>query len=353
MKTFKGMNIYVGLDVHKASVEMKVFSDNLSLGNAVKLRPFSSEVIFKYLNKHYPGANYHCVYEAGFSGFWLQRELEGLGINCRIVNPADVPTSHKDKIYKNDKVDCIKLGKGLRSSDLRGIYVLNEKQELDRCLLRQRGKVAKNISRTKNQIKSHLNFIGVKIDWEEGTSERYWSKRMISQIMANSKKRKDLALQGFLETLEALRKENLKGLRRIRELSKRSEHKKAAEALIGIKGIGNLSAMIIKTELVDIERFSSFDHLQSYVGLIPGQRSSSDSDVKGKITRRSNVRLRGVLIQCAWAAVRFDSEMSVYYEEQKQRLRRSQLAIIKVAVKMLRKIKYEWENANMGNEACH
>jgi len=44
--------------------------------------------------------------------------------------------------------------------------------------------------------------------------------------------------------------------------------------------------------------------------------------------------MRGVLIQCAWAAVRFDSEMSVYYEEKKERLRRSQLAIIKVAVKL-------------------
>jgi transposase len=45
-----------------------------------------------HLWKHYPGASYHSVYEAGFCGFWIHRELQAHGVHNIVVNPADVPT---------------------------------------------------------------------------------------------------------------------------------------------------------------------------------------------------------------------------------------------------------------------
>lgn len=339
---FKGKNIFVGLDVHKSSCEVKVLTDNLSIGNVVKLSPLSGLKIFNYLKKNYRNGNYSCVYEAGFSGFWLQRELSQLGVDCIVVNPADVPTTHKEKLNKNDKIDCVKLAKSLRSGDLKGIFIPSREQEIDRCLVRQRYKVSKELARVRNQIKSHLNLLGIKLSFVEGRST-HWSNPMVHQIYKNAEQRNDFALLGYLETMRVIRDQKLIATKRIRSLSKLERHKEDIARLTSIKGVGVISAMIIRTELIDISRFSSFDCLQSYVGLIPNQRASGDSDSKGSLTSRANSFLRPALIQCAWSAVRYNPEMAAYYEDQKTKLRKSQLAIIKVCRKVLRKIKYTWE----------
>ena len=60
----------------------------------------SPKELYNYLTKHYPGAEYYSVYEAGFSGFWADRQLRDLGIKNIIVNPADVPTKSKERRRK-------------------------------------------------------------------------------------------------------------------------------------------------------------------------------------------------------------------------------------------------------------
>ena len=118
---FKGQNIYVGIDVHLKSWSVAILSENCCL------KKFSqdpnSSALHKFLTTNYPGASYHSVYEAGFSGFWAHDELMELGINNIVVNPADVPTMMKEKLQKTDAIDCAKLARGLRSGDLIGIYI--------------------------------------------------------------------------------------------------------------------------------------------------------------------------------------------------------------------------------------
>jgi hypothetical protein len=38
----------------------------------------------------------------GKFGFWIQRQLTTLGIECLVVNPADIPKSQKDSLQKTD-----------------------------------------------------------------------------------------------------------------------------------------------------------------------------------------------------------------------------------------------------------
>jgi transposase len=339
---FKGKQIFVGLDIHKKSCELKALSDNLSLGNVVKLSPYNGLIISNFLHKHYPDAKYLCVYEAGFSGFWLQRELSQFGINCIVVNPADVPTSNKDSVNKNDQIDAIKLGKSLRADQLRGIYIPSIEQEQARSLVRQRIRIKHSIKRFKNRIMSHYNFQGIQLDWDEGKMPTTWSRNKINQLEQDALKRSDLAMLGYLDTIKSLRQEELKSLKRIRHLSQTATHKRLYESLLKIRGIGSITAMIYITELMTMSRFKTFDKLQSFVGLIPTQQSSSETDKRGHMTNRSNGILKIALNQSAWSAVRYNPEMSLYYEEQKARLRKSQFAIIKVMVKLLRKIRYEW-----------
>ncbi|MDZ7742428.1 MAG: hypothetical protein U5Q03_13815 [Bacteroidota bacterium] len=92
---FSGQNIYVGIDSHLKSYKVSLYHDDIAL-KTFSQDP-SPDILVKHLRKNYPNANFFCAYEAGYSGFWLQRSLEKLGINCIVVNPADVPTTDKEK----------------------------------------------------------------------------------------------------------------------------------------------------------------------------------------------------------------------------------------------------------------
>ena len=70
------------------------------------------------MRRNFPGGIYHCVYEAGFSGFWIHEELNKNGMDCIVINPADIPTTHKEKDRKTDKIDSRKLSRCLSHGEL-------------------------------------------------------------------------------------------------------------------------------------------------------------------------------------------------------------------------------------------
>ena len=81
-------------------------------------QPPKPTVLGKYLRKHFPGGHYKSVYEADFCGFWIHDELTAEGIENIIVNPADVPTTDKERQQKTDKRDAKKLARMLRGGGL-------------------------------------------------------------------------------------------------------------------------------------------------------------------------------------------------------------------------------------------
>ena len=173
---FTGQNIYVGMDVHKKSWSVSIFTEYLE--HKTFTQPPEVNVLVNYLRRNFPGASYKSVYEAGYSGFWIHDSLREQGINCIVVNPADLPTKNKEKAGKTDKVDCRKLARGLRSNELEGIYVLPRLHIEDRSLIRTRQSMVRKQTRCKNQIKAMLCFYGIHIP--EELTQSHWSKRFIN-----------------------------------------------------------------------------------------------------------------------------------------------------------------------------
>ena len=97
---FKGQNIYVGFDVHLKSWKVTILTDELS--HKTFVQPPKPEVLFNYLKQNFPGGIYHSAYEAGFCGYWIHNKLISLGINSMVVNPADIPTTNKEVVQKED-----------------------------------------------------------------------------------------------------------------------------------------------------------------------------------------------------------------------------------------------------------
>ena len=115
--------------------------------------------------------------------------------------------------------------------------------------------------------------------------------------------------------------------------------------LRSIPGVGFLSAVQLLTEIEDIRRFQTFDKLCFFVGLVPGTDSSGDKQRADQRTTRGNKRLRTLLIECSWVAIRQDDELALAYSNLRKRMDGPH-AIIKIARKLLNRIRRVWLSGN-------
>jgi transposase len=301
--------------------------------NVLKLREF--------LEKRYPGAEYICAYEAGFSGYWIAEQCKVQGIKCLVVNPADIPRSHKDRSNKNDDRDSKSIAMQLRAGSLREIWIPDEELRADRGLLRARKQIVKDTVRMKNRIHAFLKFNGISIP--EGMNSSNWPKRFVKWLeelnLAHGGSRE--TLNRYLSTLQNYRVEQAKVVRELRLRAKTKRYNDVVELLKTIHGISWLSAITFVLELGSIKRFPKFDNLASYVGLVPGEHSSGERKRATRITRRCNRYLRELLIEDAWVAVRYDQELQRYFTNKCKSFESSE-AIIYVAQRLLRRIRSVW-----------
>lgn len=336
---FTGEDIYVGIDVHKKSWKITIQTDE-TVCKTFSQNP-DVDILSHYLKKNYPNANYHCAYEAGFSGFWIQQQLEMEKIKCIVVNPADIPTTDKEKKQKTDLRDSRKIARSLKNGELSGIYVPDKISLEERHLVRSRSMLVSDQTRNKNRIKSLLYFWGIEYPEAFQSANQHWSKRFytwLQQIEFSTEYGKS-NMQSLVNYSLHQREMILAKTREIRALSKTEKYSNKVRLLTSVSGIGLISAMIFASEIQDIRRFKNGDHQCSYIGLIPNTHSSGEKENIGKMTNRGNKHLKNVLIECAWMAIRTDPALLMTYKRLCKTMDANK-AIIRIARKLLNRIRY-------------
>ena len=338
---FSDQNIYVGVDTGKKSWKVCILTEEFE--HKTFTQPPKPEALVGYLHKHFPGAKYQCVYEAGYFGFWIHDALRQQGVNCIVTHPADVPTKDKERRNRNDTVDARKLARTLRNGELTALYVPSRRALEDRSLVRTRMQMVKKQTRCKNQIKALLISYGYTPPDELGSSN--WSKRFIQWLEELSFHRESgrQTLNALLEELRHLRGSIANLTQNIRTLAQQEPYGKQVELLSSIPGISALTSMVFLTEVVDINRFKNLDHLASYVGLIPGEDSSGDMERTTGISPRRNPYLRNILIESSWMAVRKDPALLMAFNKLSKRMPKNR-AIVRIARKLLSRIRYVLKN---------
>lgn len=338
---FKGQTLSIGLDVHLKSWSVSLYFGGHYLKSFTQ--PPNVEALVSYVHNHYPNANYQCAYESGFCGFWIQRALQAKNINCIVVNAADIPQTDKSSKNKNDKNDSKRIALSLQSGQLSAIHVPDEELEADRQLVRCNNKYNQDLTRIKNRIKGLLRLFGIELPVQfSGTS---WSNLFVNWLKDLAIKNQSLriALDAHLSTLEYTRTQKLKTLKNIRLLVEKPRYKKIVKNILSVPGVGPITAASLIVEIGNIDRFNNFTQLNSFVGFCPMQHSTGLHDYKGKITIRQNKKLRYLLIEAAWVAVRKDPAFTLCFNEWKAKIG-AKRAIIKIARKLLSRIRYVWLN---------
>lgn len=340
---FTGQNIYVGMDTHKNSWKVSIIHEDLFLKTFVQ--DPEPDILYNYLINNFPGATFYSAYEASFCGYWIHYRLKELGVNSIIVNPADIPTTNKEKVQKEDKRDSRKIAKCLRNGDLKPIYVPRMKTLQDRTLIRTRYTLIKESKRFKQRIKSFLFFYGIKIPEEFKQSSSHWSKRFVVwlETIVLEEDTATSSLKILIAQVKNLRSVLLDVTREVRKLSRSKEYEQKVTLLRSIPGIGLITAMLLITELEDICRFRNLDQLCSYIGLVPSTNSSGDNETIGEITPRRHKALRVAIVESAWVAIKNDPALLMKFAALSKRMEANK-AIIRIAKKLLNRIRYVMKN---------
>lgn len=338
--SFEGQTIYAGIDVHKKSWKVTVRNEHHHL-KTFSQEP-SAHTLINYFKNNYPGATIRVLYEAGFSGFSASREFAEKGIECKLVHALDIPRSNKDRQMKSDTVDSRRLCSLHFDPKQEYIHIPDEELEADRALLRQRIRVMKDLSRTKNRLKSLFFQIGVKIPEEiNEEASRKWTKEYLKwvesiQVSASSFKK---AIDRYIEIGKVLSSQLKECNKAVMELSRKERYKEEFGLIMTIPGVGKMTAMVFLLQIGDVGRFKTLDQLCLYVGLAPRTYSSGEEIKTGGMVKRGRKELKINLIECSWVAIRQDSALTLKFSELCKRMNKNK-AIIRIARKILSRIRY-------------
>jgi len=295
----------------------------------------------KHFEKNYPGAVLKVVYEAGFCGFEIQRSLTASGVECIVVNAADVPTSDKDRKRKDDKRDARKLSVELSKGNLNGIYIPEKQMQAARSLVRQRHRLVEDQTRCINRIKHLLMCNGIKTgDKTDRISLKLIRKmQALNGMPALLKTTLEFAIEQYLQIRRILKDITMA----MRDLSKQEPFAKVQRILQSIDGVGLINAMVIQTEIGDIKRFKRLDSLCDYAGFVPDIYSSNDKTIILGISQRGNSFLRSAIVESSWMLIRKDPAMLMKYNDYRSRMSCTK-AIVRISKHLLSRIRFLWKN---------
>jgi transposase len=92
-----------------------------------------------------------------------------------------------------------------------------------------------------------------------------------------------------------------------KELEQLADDHPICQKLMTVPGIGPMTAIRFLAAIDDVTRFRNAHAVQSYIGLTPGEYSSSDSKRRTGITKAGPSKLRRNLIQAAWCCMNHKS----------------------------------------------
>ena len=327
--TYVGKKVFIGIDVHKRTYSV------VSVMEGVVIKKWqtsaSPEKLATQLNSYYSGAEIYTAYEAGFSGFVLHRTLELAGINSIVVNPGSIEVALHNRV-KTDKRDALKIATLLEAKRLRAIRIPSEENEQERILSRTREQLISERSRMQNMIRMRGHQFGLIAPEDRRTMSHQFVTELIE---ASPSSEFSLAIRAYWQIWKSIDAE-IKIIEQ--ELKKQAKSDPNEEVYRSAPGVGPVSARVLSNELGDMSQFANERQLFSYTGLTPSEHSSGDNIRRGHITRQGNRRVRRVLCESAWTAIKKDKELREFFERLYPKTGKKK-AIVAVARKLVGRIR--------------
>jgi len=292
----EGIKFFVGLDVHKDTIAVAVAETGRAPGRLVGSMAHNVAKLFKVLERYGEPGQVQVVYEAGPTGYGLQRALARQGYLCQVIAPSLIPKRSGDRV-KTDRRDSLRLAELARAGELRAIWIPDAADEAIRDLARAREDAVNSRTQARHQLKGFLLRHDVRYP---GTSS--WSKTYY-RWLATLNFGESGAQTAFTEYWQAVSAADERVARLTDALARSIQGwhlEPVVSALQALRGIDQVSAIGLVAEIGDFARFAHPRQLMGYLGLVPSENSSGDRVTRGPITKTGNGHARRLLTEAAW-----------------------------------------------------
>ncbi|MBI1198702.1 MAG: IS110 family transposase [Phenylobacterium sp.] len=292
--------IFVGLDVHKATIAVALApegrSNEIRFQGSVPHRPGTMADLGRRLQGKHPGARLTFCYEAGSCGYGLARELTDAGYECLVIAPSLIPTRPGDHI-KTDKRDATTLAKMHRAGELTTVWVPDASHEAVRDLVRAREAAMYWRNRARQALSSFLLRQGYRYGGRSAWTVSYW--RWLATLELEHPAQQ-LAMQEYILAIQEADARHDRLVKQIEAIIPTWSMAPLVIALQAMRGVAMITAATIVAEIGDLARFTTPRKLMAYLGLVPAEHSSGAKVRRRGITKAGNPRARRLLVESAW-----------------------------------------------------
>ncbi len=290
---------FIGLDVSRDTIAIAVLRPGAQLPLEQSIAN-TEELVRKQVRRWGQPARLRVCYEAGPTGYELQRQLASLGVDCAVIAPALIPKRPGQRV-KTDKRDARMLCRLHRAGELTAVRIPGPEEEAVRDLLRAREDLTEDILRARHRLSKFLLRHGRV--YRAGST---WTIAHLSWIDAQrfAITRLERLLRHHRAVLDARLAQRAVLDAEIALLATSEPYAQPVRLLSCLRGISLLSALTLLVEVGDFVRFGTAREFMGFTGLTASERSSGERRRQGSITKTGNAHLRRVLVEAAWHARR-------------------------------------------------
>ena len=294
--------IKIGMDVHSknytlCAMEPTIGSEDRIFGE-VQVAPDYKEVIYFIESlKMQLGLNndyyIECGYEAGCLGYTLYHQLTNAGIKCVILAPTTMLTQQGKRV-KTDTRDARLIAQCLCYGGYHPVYIPTGKDNAVKEYLRMRDDHKLALKRLKQQINAFVLRHGYQYTGTKWTIKHVtWLNKLTLDPMYRE------TLNEYMVSYEEQEAKIERFDKRIEEIAAETRYQEKAKKLGCFLGIRTHTALSLIVETGDFNRFAKGNTYAAFLGLTPGEHSSSATVKRLGISKAGNRHLRTLLVEAA------------------------------------------------------
>jgi len=298
---------YVGVDLHKKSSFFCILDSN---GHKIKSKNInnSSKELTEFIKKI--PKPFTIAVESTYNWYFFVDLIEPFAQKIYLANSYSLKAFAKQH-KKNDKIDAHLIADVLYKGFLPTVMIADKHTREIRELLRSRLTLVADRSRNILRLGSLIDKLGVtsgRLYPSVGSIDNHILSENVPTVYKN-------IIEDYKERIVYLTKKLYRLRKQIIDIVVQDQDMKNLET---IPGVGFFSAALIKSEIIDINRFASFKRLCAYSGLAPKTFSSANKLYHGPINKNRRKYLQWILLENVYKFIKALPDQNKKFEKIKE-----------------------------------
>lgn len=282
---------HIGMDVHKKESQICILAEG---GELIERRIHTEPQRFTAVLGDRPRAR--ILIEASTDSEWVARCLEALGHEVIVVDPNFAPMyATRTRTVKTDRRDARALADACLLGAYRPAHRLSDAQRHVRGRLLVRDALVRTRTRYISLIRALLRQHGYRVP--SGSAEAFLQRVLAMSLPGR-------LLSQIAPVLAVMRHVNRQLVYADQAIEHVAAHDARIQRLRTVPSVGPVTAAAFVATIDDVRRFRRAHQVEAYLGLVPRELSSGESQRRGRITKAGHARMRWLLIQAAVSILR-------------------------------------------------